>query len=82
MMKIDKWHVILFIIALLGIATSGYFLGQTTSQDEAKIAYKESLAAQTEVTKRLVDSLATSNKIENTNIQGDQKIKGNKSTKK
>lgn len=92
MMKIDKWHVILFIIAIAGILGSGFFLGQATtayqstttvekSLDKAEKAYKESLEAQTEITKRLVDSLATSNQVTNTNVQGDWTSKGNKNRK-
>ena len=85
MMKIDKWHVILFIIAVLGILGSGFFAGQTMvsaeATTEAKLAYKESLNAQTEITKRLVDSLATSNQVTNTNVQGNLTNRGNKSKK-
>ena len=86
MMKIDKWHIILFIIAILGILGSGFFAGQTMvsaeSTTEAKAAYEKALKSQTETTNRLADSLATSNKVTTTNVQGDLTNKGNKSNRK
>ena len=90
MVKIDKWHLIISAILIASIVVNGFLAGQLqtyykvnnmseASLRKAESAFKEALTSQTSITQRLVDSLATSNKV--TNVQGNFTSKGNKSKK-